>query len=67
MRAKDIHESRETILRGNAKHQEKIAEVENLKSALADYHRNHSSATTKRIYLFTKGSKLHALLGSSDS
>eukprot|EP00971_Amphidinium_carterae_P026477 522175-Amphidinium_carterae.2 len=36
MRAKDIHEARETILRGNAQHQKKIAEVENLKSALAD-------------------------------
>eukprot|EP00971_Amphidinium_carterae_P242202 4809230-Amphidinium_carterae.1 len=29
-RAKDIREARETILRGNAQHQEKIAEVENL-------------------------------------
>eukprot|EP00971_Amphidinium_carterae_P077983 1542715-Amphidinium_carterae.1 len=31
-RAKDIREARETILRGNAQHQEKIVEVENLKT-----------------------------------
>eukprot|EP00971_Amphidinium_carterae_P278364 5525756-Amphidinium_carterae.1 len=35
-RARDIHEACEQILRGNAQHMERIAEVENLKSALAD-------------------------------
>eukprot|EP00971_Amphidinium_carterae_P170244 3373011-Amphidinium_carterae.1 len=36
VRAKDIHEARETILSGNSRHQKMIAEVENLKAALAD-------------------------------
>eukprot|EP00971_Amphidinium_carterae_P076890 1518926-Amphidinium_carterae.2 len=36
VRAKDIHEARETILRGNSQHHEKIAEAENLKTVLAD-------------------------------
>eukprot|EP00971_Amphidinium_carterae_P003216 63266-Amphidinium_carterae.1 len=39
-RARDIREAREQILRGNAQHimlhMERIAEVENLKSAMAD-------------------------------
>eukprot|EP00971_Amphidinium_carterae_P313285 6226088-Amphidinium_carterae.1 len=35
-RAQDIRDAREKILRGNAQHQEKIAEVEHLKSALSD-------------------------------
>eukprot|EP00971_Amphidinium_carterae_P185808 3688908-Amphidinium_carterae.1 len=35
-RARDVREVREQILRGNAQHMEKIAEVENLKSALSD-------------------------------
>eukprot|EP00971_Amphidinium_carterae_P127182 2520368-Amphidinium_carterae.1 len=36
IRAKDIREARETILSGNTRHQDMIAEVENLKAALAD-------------------------------
>eukprot|EP00971_Amphidinium_carterae_P349272 6490934-Amphidinium_carterae.3 len=36
IRAKDIREARERILSCNSRHQEMIAEVENLKSALAD-------------------------------
>eukprot|EP00971_Amphidinium_carterae_P150292 2979495-Amphidinium_carterae.1 len=35
-RARDVREVREQILRGNAQHIEKVAEVENLKSAMAD-------------------------------
>eukprot|EP00971_Amphidinium_carterae_P212599 4219304-Amphidinium_carterae.1 len=35
-RARDVREVREQILRGNVQHMEKVAEVENLKSALAD-------------------------------
>eukprot|EP00971_Amphidinium_carterae_P136636 2707322-Amphidinium_carterae.2 len=35
-RARDVREARETILRGNAQHMERVAEVENLRSALAD-------------------------------
>eukprot|EP00971_Amphidinium_carterae_P037866 744625-Amphidinium_carterae.1 len=36
VRARDVREARETILSGNSRHEETIAEVENLKSALAD-------------------------------
>eukprot|EP00971_Amphidinium_carterae_P171254 3394580-Amphidinium_carterae.1 len=35
-RARDVHEARDTILRGNAQHLDSMAEVEKLKSALAD-------------------------------
>eukprot|EP00971_Amphidinium_carterae_P239775 4760050-Amphidinium_carterae.1 len=35
-RAQDIREAREQIVRGNAQHMERIAEVENLRSALSD-------------------------------
>eukprot|EP00971_Amphidinium_carterae_P074616 1474691-Amphidinium_carterae.1 len=35
-RARDVREVREQILRGNAQHMERIAEVENLKSAMTD-------------------------------
>eukprot|EP00971_Amphidinium_carterae_P234951 4662468-Amphidinium_carterae.1 len=35
-RARDVHEARDTILRGNSQHLESMAEVEHLRSALAD-------------------------------
>eukprot|EP00971_Amphidinium_carterae_P035067 690176-Amphidinium_carterae.1 len=35
-RARDVHEVRDKILRGNTQHMERMAEVENLRSALAD-------------------------------
>eukprot|EP00971_Amphidinium_carterae_P029500 580802-Amphidinium_carterae.1 len=35
-RARDVHEARERILRGNSQHFESMAEVETLRSALAD-------------------------------
>eukprot|EP00971_Amphidinium_carterae_P082906 1640231-Amphidinium_carterae.1 len=35
-RARDVHEARDTILRGNTQHLESMAEVEKLRSALTD-------------------------------
>eukprot|EP00971_Amphidinium_carterae_P274805 5453113-Amphidinium_carterae.1 len=35
-RARDVHEARDKILRGNTQHLESMAEVDNLRSALAD-------------------------------